>query len=133
VTVRVRFADLKSVTRSMTLDAPVCTTVILASVAEKLVRAALADHPSEKTISLLAISVSHLEEHWDLALELPLGLADEARRPGSRMGLARSEADRAVDKIRDRFGWDAIGYGSTALGVHGSVPDDFRKLAEKDL
>ncbi len=83
VTVRVRFADLKSVTRSMTLDAPVCTTVILARLAERLVRTALADHPGEKFISLLAISVSHLEEHWDLALELPLGLADEALRPGS--------------------------------------------------
>jgi len=49
--------------------------------AEELVRAVLADHPGEKTISLLAISVSHLEEHWDMQLELPLGLNDEARRP----------------------------------------------------
>jgi hypothetical protein len=35
--------------------------------------------------------------------------------------------------IRDRFGWDAIGYGSVALGISRSVPDEFRKLAEKDL
>jgi DNA polymerase-4 len=133
VTVRVRFANLNSVTRSVTLAAPISATVMLAGLAEELVRAILRDHPQEKTISLLAISVSHLEEHWDLALELPLGLADEARRPGSRMGLARSEADRAVDKIRDRFGWDAIGYGRAALGISRSVPDEFRKLAEKDL
>jgi DNA polymerase-4 len=133
VTVRVRFANMSSVTRSVTLAAPISATVMLAELAEKLVRAILKDYPQQKTISLLAISVSHLEEHWDLALELPLGLADEARRPGSSMGLARSEADRAVDKIRDRFGWDAIGYGSNALGVSRSVPDDFRKLAEKDL
>src|SRR5205807_6002340 len=58
VTVRVRFASLNSATRSVTLDAPISTTVILAEIAEELVRAVLADHPDEKTISLLAISVS---------------------------------------------------------------------------
>jgi DNA polymerase-4 len=133
VTVRVRFANLNSVTRSVTLDAPISATVILAELAEELVRALLADHPHEKTISLLAISVSHLEEHWDVELELPLGLTDEARRPGTKQGMARWAADHAVDRIRDRFGWDAIGYGSVALGTSPSVPDEFRKLAEKDL
>jgi DNA polymerase-4 len=133
VTVRVRFANLNSVTRSVTLDAPISATVILAEIAGDLVRAVLAEHPDEKTISLLAISVSHLEEHWDLELELPLGLQDERRRPGSKTGMARWAADRAVDRIRDRFGWDAIGYGSVALGISRSVPDAFRELAEKDL
>jgi len=95
VTVRVRFANLNSVTRSVTLDAPISATVILAELAEELVRALLADHPHEKTISLLAISVSHLEEHWDVELELPLGLTDEARRPGTKKGMARWAADHA--------------------------------------
>jgi DNA polymerase-4 len=133
VTVRVRFADLRSVTRSVTLDAPISATASLAEVAEELVRMALADHPDERTISLLAISVSQLETHWDLQLELPLGLADEQRRPGSRRGLARWTADRAVDTIRDRFGFEAVGYGSVALGLSRSVPDAFRELAEKEL
>jgi DNA polymerase-4 len=89
--------------------------------------------PAAATAPSLAISVSHLEQHWDLELELPLGLQDEARRPGTKMGMARWTADCAVDKIRDRFGWNAIGYGSAVLGISRSVPDEFRKLAEKNL
>jgi len=133
VTVRVRFADLHSVTRSVTLDAPISATATLAEIAEELVRTVLADHPKEKTISLLAISVSHLEKHWKVQLELPLGLEDEKRRPGTERGMARWTADRAVDMIRNRFGWDAVGYGSVVLGPSRSVPDEFRELAEKDL
>ena len=133
VTVRVRFADLRSVTRSVTLDAPISATAILAEIAEQLVRTVLADHPHERTISLLAISVSHLDGQSGLQLDLPLGLADEERRPGTRRGMARWMADCAVDTIRDRFGWEAVGYGSVALGLYRSVPDAFRELAEKDL
>jgi DNA polymerase-4 len=133
IRVRVRFSDLHSVTRSVTLEAPISATAILAEIAEQLVRAVLTDHPGEKTISLLAISVSHLEEHADLQLDLPLGLADERRRPGSRQGMARWMADRAVDSIRQRFGFYAIGYGSVALEPSRSVPDEFRELAERDL
>jgi DNA polymerase-4 len=133
VTVRVRFADLHSVTRSVTLDAPISATVTLAEIAEQLVRTVLADHPDEKIISLLAISMSHLEQHSELQLDLPLGLEDEKRRPGTKKGMARWLADRAVDTIRARFGWAAVGYASAALGLSRSVPDEFRALAEKDL
>jgi DNA polymerase IV len=133
VTVRVRFADLRSVTRSVTLGAPISATASLAEIAEQLVRAVLAHHPHERHISLLAISVSHLEKDPKLQLELALGLENEARRPGTKRGLARHAADRAMDAIRDRFGWSAIGYGSVALGIYRSVPDEFRELAEQDL
>jgi DNA polymerase-4 len=133
VTARVRFADMRSVTRALTLPAPVAATVTLAEVAEELVRGMLADHPRERTISLLAIAVSNLEYTLALQLDLPLGLADEARRPGARRGAARWMADKAVDKIRDRFGWEAVGYGPVALGMARSVPDAFRELAEKEL
>src|SRR6476660_6942668 len=100
---------------------------------KELVRTTLADDPEAKTISLLAISVSHLEKHWKVQLELPLGLEDEKRRPGPERGMARWTADRAVEMIRNRFGWDAVGYGSVVLGPSRSVPDEFRELAEKDL
>src|SRR5215208_3161303 len=66
VTVRVRFADLRSVTRSIMLDEPISATAILSEIAEELVRALLADNPDEDTISLLAISVSHLDDRPEL-------------------------------------------------------------------
>jgi DNA polymerase IV len=133
VTVRVRFADLRSVTRSVTLGAPISATPILAEIAEDLVRAVLAHYPRERKISLLAISVSHLMKVSELQLELPLGLKDEGRRPGSKRGVARGAADHAVDSIRERFGWQAVGYGALALGLARSVPDEFRMLAEQEL
>ncbi len=132
ITVRARFADLRSVTRSLTLSAPVSATRDLAEIAEGLVRGVLADHPDERTISLLAISVSHLEAPAIVQLELPLGLGGESHRPGTKQGLARSRADRAIDAIRERFGGQAVDYGMAVRTVR-SVPDEFRRLAEKEL
>ena len=131
VTVRVRFVDLRSTTRSVTLPAPVCATASLSEIAEDLVRAVLRDNDCEQAISLLAVSVSQLEKIAQLQLDLPLGLGDDARRPGAKSGVARLLADHAVDTIRERFGRQSIGYGSVALAATGSVPDAFRELAEK--
>jgi DNA polymerase IV len=133
VSVRVRFADLRSVTRSVTLPAPISATAILAEIAEDLVREILSQHPHERMISLLAISVSNLEQRPVVQLELPFGFADEARRPGSKQGTARGLADHAIDAVRQRFGWEAVGYGPVAFALSRSVPDEFRQLAEKDL
>ena len=133
VTVRVRFADLRAVTRSVTLPAAISATLILAEVAVDLVHAALADHPQEKSISLLAISVSQLEFDTELQLELPYRLDADKRRPGTAKGAARWMADRAMDRIRDRFGRESIGYGSVVLGDRRAVPDAFRELAEREL
>jgi DNA polymerase-4 len=133
VTVRVRFADLRSVSRALTVPAPISATMALADVATHLVRGVLQDHPHEKTISLVAISVSHLEEDVVLQLELPFGLADDGQRPGARKGMARLRADVALDAIRERFGRGAVVYGSSASGAPRTVPDAFRSLAEKAL
>jgi DNA polymerase-4 len=129
VTVRVRFADLRAVTRSITLDAPIAATASLAEIAEELVRAALADYPHERNISLLGISVSQLERHWNVQLDLPLGSTMKSAARHKR-GTARWTADRAVDKIRDRFGWEAVEYGS-ALGLSVPSPTNFASLRKR--
>jgi DNA polymerase-4 len=132
ITVRVRFSDLRSVTRSLTLPSPLAGTRALAETAEQLVHGVLADHPAERTISLLAISVANLEADAIVQLELPLERADEGRRAGTTQGQARLRADRVVDAIRRRFGDGAIDY-ACAAETRRSVPDAFRRLAEKDL
>lgn len=133
VTVRVRFADMRAVTRALTLPARVAATTTLAEIAEDLVRDVRREFPRERSISLLAISVSHLAQTEGLQLEFGLGLPDEPRRPGTPVGAARWEADRAMDAVRTRFGREAIGYGSVVLEAPRAVPDAFRELAEKEL
>jgi DNA polymerase-4 len=66
--------------------------------------------------------------NWNLRSDLEMRRVAPAPK-----GMARWAADCAVDRIRDRFGWDVIGYGSVALGISRSVPDEFRKLAERAL
>lgn len=133
VTTRVRFADMRAVTRAMTLGAPISATTTIAEIAEELVAGVRSEYPQERDISLLAISVSHLVPDSLMQLEFSLGGAQDARRPGTRIGVARRQADGAMDKVRDRFGWDAIGYGSVVLEAPRTVPDAFRELAEKRL
>ena len=135
VTVRVRFANMRAVTRSRTLPFAIATTLTLTEVAEALVHTALADHATERHISLLAISVSNLVDQPVLQLELPLAPAppDDAIRPGSRVGATRWAVDQSVDAVRRRFGHAAVGYASIVLSEHGSVPDAFRELAEHEL
>jgi DNA polymerase-4 len=132
VTVRVRFAEMQSVTRSITLPSAISATPILAEVAQSLVTTALADHPDEDVITLLAISVSQLVYEPALQLELPIELGDDEQRPGTAAGAARWTLDRSVDAVRDRFGRKAVGYASVSLSELGAVPDEFRELAEKD-
>jgi DNA polymerase-4 len=132
--VRVRFAGMKSVTRSATLPAAMSTTLTLTEVALRLAYAALADHPREREISLVAVSVSNLVDQSVLQLELPLhlGSEDQRERPGAALGAARWAVDRALDKARGRFGRAAVGYAGVVLSERAGVPDEFRELAEHD-
>jgi DNA polymerase IV len=132
VTVRVRFTGMRSVTRSLTLSAPIAATLTLTEVAEQLAWQAIADQRGGVVeISLLAVSVSNLVVQHAIQLELPLQ-PDDPRRPGSSTGSARWALDRSMDAIRIRFGRDAVGYLPAELSRSG-VPDAFRELAEHEL
>jgi DNA polymerase-4 len=135
VTVRIRFTYLRSITRSRTLPVPVSSTLTLTETAARLVEAALEEHPADRHISLLAVSVSNLAGEPALQLELPLVLAGDPLepRPGSTPGAARWGVDRSMDAIRTKFGRDAIGYASVVFSNTDRVPEGFRGLAEHDV
>ena len=122
VTVRVRFTGLRSVTRSVTLAAPVSMTLTLTEVAVQLAQAALHDHPAEREITLLAVSVSNLRDEHSFQLEL---------EPST--GAKRWGVDRSIDAIRDKFGRASVGYATIVFSGADQVPEEFRELAEKDL
>jgi DNA polymerase-4 len=132
VTARVRFAGMRSVTRSVTLPAAISTTLTLADAGVELAAGALADHPAEREITLVAVSVSNLVVDPALQLELPLGLGDDRHRPGTASGSARWALDRAMDGVRERFGRGAVGYAGVVFSAPAGVPDEFRELAEAD-
>ena len=125
ITVRVRFTGLRSVTRSATLPRAISTTLTLTELAVELASTALADHPTENDITLLAVSVSKLVSQPALQLELPLGLSSWGHDVGARWAI-----DRSVDAIRERFGRDSVGYATVVFSGAGRVPDEFRELAE---
>jgi DNA polymerase-4 len=135
VTVRIRFAGMQAITRSRTGRHPVSATLTLTEIAEQLVFGALverSDRPDSAQISLLAISVSNLVDQSSLQLELPIEPA-APDNPGSAVGAARWAIDHSIDAVRQKFGRSAVGYAAVALSRHGSVPDEFRELAEHEL
>jgi DNA polymerase-4 len=132
VRVRVRFTGLRSVTRSVTVPVGISATLTLTEIAVELASGALADHPRERDITLLAVSVANLVDEAALQLELPLSAGDGRYRPGTRTGSARWIADRSVDAIRARFGREAVGYATVVFSDVGRVPEAFRELAERD-
>lgn len=116
VTVKVRFHDFRTITRSVTLPGPVDAGSALRSAADALV----ADIDPSPGVRLLGLSVSTLHEGAAEQLSLldagPGGSVTSARPPRS----ADRATDGAVDRIRARFGSGAIGPASVASRGRGA-------------
>lgn len=97
LTLKVRFGDFETITRSHTLPEPTAvSTVILATF-----RDLLAPVDVQRGIRLLGVSGSHLEEPGPEQGVLDL---DEPVTAARRRVARRDAVERAVDAIRTRFG-----------------------------
>ena len=99
ITLKARMNDFTTVTRSVTVDQPVQSGVMLAQLAKELVRA-IDPTPG---IRLLGVTVSKLVHRPTLQLSL------EELSSTTSSRAARADVDAAVDRVRRRFGADAIG------------------------
>ena len=99
VTLKLKYGDFTTITRSSTLTEPTDRANVIRSTADGL----LAKVDVDPGIRLLGVSVSQLGE--PVAQQLTL---DDAGGPGL------NEADDVVEAIRDRFGGDAIGPATLA-------------------
>jgi DNA polymerase-4 len=100
ITVKVRFSNFATITRSKTLSCEVDSAANVYRVARSLVSGVEGETPGRKRIRLLGISISSLKEwpaHEQLTFET------KPRWP---------DADRAFDRIRRRFGDEALKFGS---------------------
>lgn len=132
ITVKVRFTDFTSITRSATVTDPLDTGPTILAVARRLLETV----DPTPGVRLLGVAGSQLVSG---ARQLALGFDDEAARPE-----AWREASGAIDEIRRRFGDTAI---APAALVHerdrGSrpggrpwgpdlVPDEPQRRADRD-
>ncbi len=97
ITVKVRFGDFSTITRSETAASPVDSGLGIVAASRRLL--GLVDPAAG--VRLLGVSASNLVDATVRQLSF-----DDLGRPGRR------DVDQAVDEIRSRFGADAIGPGS---------------------
>ncbi|WP_060926946.1 DNA polymerase IV [Microbacterium hydrocarbonoxydans] len=91
VVLRLRFGDFAKATRSRSLGSPTDRTALLSTVAHTLLAAAQTEI-AERGITLIGVSLSHLDQADRVQPELPIDWGDEPR------------LDSVLDTLRDRFG-----------------------------
>lgn len=118
ITVRVRFADFDTLTRSSTVPAPLASTTAIFRIARRLTSGVVEERGGGRGLRLLGISVSLLRPSAALQLELPCPTmgGDPAERPGSPRGRRLDLVEHAADRVEERFGAGTIRRASLLPG-----------------
>jgi DNA polymerase-4 len=126
VTVKVKYADFKLVTRSHTMVSGIDDHVAILAVGKAL----LATLSVEQGVRLLGISASNLEDAStpvQLQLTMDDGAPEDLKVQAERIQLDRASLDDAVDEIRSRFGRHAL--GSASMLDRGEITVPTQRMA----
>ena len=117
VTLKVRFSDFETITRSHTPSAPISSAPALVRALDPL----LAEIPMTRGVRLVGVSASGLvQPSGQLSL-----LAELGESPGSTVDDVErtwAPASSAIDEIRHKFGAQAIGPGSAVVARRTDAP-----------
>ena len=102
ITLKIRYGDFSNITRAKTLDIPVDTAQAIMTVIDQL----LPEVDVAAGVRLAGVSARNFAE-----LDPQLSLFAEFDDPSTRTDAEWREASRAVDRIREKFGDDAITSG----------------------
>jgi DNA polymerase-4 len=134
LTLRIRYSDLRAITRSRTLRSATSSTSAIYAVALDLLHRTWSE--GAEGIGLLGITASNIEYSPHVQLELDIGDGDDAEllRAGTHSAALHDALDHQVDELREKFGSDAVGFASALLqGRRDSpVPVSLSELMEAD-
>jgi DNA polymerase IV len=105
VSLKLKRSDFTTVTRSVTSPEPLDTAPGIMEALDQVLTAV----DMTQGVRLVGISGSNLTS---MSLQLRLDLPGDLSEPTSQSSLARHEAAQALDRVRERFGVDAIGPAS---------------------
>lgn len=129
ITVRVRFGDLSSVTRSATVHTPTAATAALVAIERGLLQKVLDEFPKHE-ITLLGVSTSGLGV--DEPIQLALGVDENAVGGGTPDEVTSRTLDDSVDELRRRFGRDAVTHASDLLSGRTPHTDGLSEVMTRD-
>ena len=128
ITIRVRFGDLSSVTRSATMPTPTASTQAIADVGIRLLAKVLDEFPRHE-ISLIGVSTAGIG--MGEPLQLALGV-DDATTGGTPKELEYGALDESVDVLRRKYGKGVITHGSDLLSGRSTFGDRLSEVMTPD-
>ncbi len=129
VTIRVRFGDLTSITRSKTMPTPTASTAAIADVATKLLAGVLHEFPNHET-TLLSVGTSGIGAAD--STQLAFGVGDDDLSGGSPREQEFGALDQSVDDLRKRFGASVVTHGSDLLSGRTDFTEGLSEIMSRD-